>query len=135
MAGAGGSGSERVNVFAVDELYLFKHYFEGAAVFSRLEQYYNNQGYRFEIPPSEFNAVQRFLSEHGYRLETVEDLVPYVVVVEQYTDHPENIFKGSVIHRAADGHNCFLMTDRGSVAEAVESGAARLAETDVENPF
>lgn len=135
MAGAGGGATERVNVFAVGELYLFKHYFEGEAVFSRLKEYYNNQGYRFELPPSAFNDVQRFLSEHGYRLETVDDLEPYVVVVEQYTAHPENIFKGSVVDRSADGYNCFLMTDRESVLEAVEGGATRLADADVENPF
>lgn len=134
MAG-GGAAAERVNVFEVDELYLFKHYFEGEAVFNRLKEYYNNQGYRFELPPSEFNDVQRFLSEHGYRLERVDDVEPYVVVVEQYTAHPENIFKGSVLHRSADGYNCFLMTDRESVAEAVETDAERLADVAVESPF
>lgn len=135
MADAGGAGTERVNVFEVDELYLLKHYFDGEEVFARLKRYYNNQGYRFELPPSAFNEVQSFLSKRGYRLEPVDDLTPYVVVVEQYTAHPENIFKASVINRSSDGYNCFLMTDREAVAEAVADGATRLPETDVENPF
>lgn len=135
MAGAGGVAGERVNVFAVDDQYLFKHYFEGEDVFARLQGYYNNQGYRFELPPEEFNAVQSFLTRRGYRLALVDDPAPYVVVVEQYTAHPENIFKGSVIHRGADGHNCFLMTDADAVDDAVADGATPLPDADVENPF
>lgn len=129
------AGQERVNVFEVDEAYLFKHYFDGEAVFDRLKRHYNNQQYRFEVPPDEFPAIRSFLGEHGYGLVVVDVLAPFVVVVEQYTAHPENIFKASVIQRSVDGYNCFLLTDRRAVERAVEDGAARLSETDVSNPF
>ncbi|MEF8779490.1 MAG: hypothetical protein V5A46_02270 [Haloferacaceae archaeon] len=128
-------GQERVNVFVIDELYLFKHYFEGEAVFDRLKRYYNNQQYRFEVPPDEFPAIRSFLGDRGYGLVVVEVLVPFVVVVKQYTDHPENIFKSSVIQRSVDGYNCFLLTDQRAVERAVEDGATRLSEMDLSNPF
>jgi hypothetical protein len=126
---------EQVNVFEVDELYLFKHYFDGEDVFDRLKPYYNNQQYRFEVPPDEFEDLQAFLAEHGYGLVVVDVLPEFVVVVKKYTDHPENIFKTSVIQRSVDGYNCFLLTDRDAVDRAVDAGATRLPETGLENPF
>lgn len=135
MGGFRRAGREQVNVFEVDDVYLFKHYFDGDHVFARLKEYYNNQAYRFEVPPSEFAALKSFLDEEGYGLVRVEDATPFVVVVRKYTAHPENIFKGSVIHRSMDGFNSFLMTDQESVEAAVEGGAERLRASDVENPF
>ena len=126
---------EQVNVFEVDEVYLFRHYFDGEDVFDRLKRYYNNQQYRFEVPPDEFEDLQAFLAEHGYGLVVIDVLTEFVVVVEKYTDHPENIFKTSVIQRSVDGYNCFLLTDRDAVDRAVDAGATRLPETSLENPF
>lgn len=129
------ASQERVNAFRVDERYLFKHYFEGAAVFQRLEEYYNNQQYRFEVPAGEFAELQSFLAAHGYELAVVDFPREFAVVVEKYTAHPENIFKASVMQRSVDGYNCFLMTDRPAVEQAVGDGATRLTETTLENPF
>lgn len=127
--------TEQVNVFRVEEDYLFKHYFDGEAVFDRLKWYYNNQQYRFEVPPDEFEELQSFLEEQGYTLEVVDALDRFAVVVRKYTAHPENIFKESVIQRTADGYNAFLMTDQIAVAQAVSDGATRLVDTDLSNPF
>ena len=135
MTGFRRAGHERVNVFEVDRRYLFKHYFEGDAVFARLRRYYDNQQYRFEVPPGEFSEVRSFLADHGYGLVVVEAVPEFTVVVRQYTRHPENIFKASVTHRGADGYNFFLMTDREAVEEAVRDGAVRLARTTLDHPF
>jgi hypothetical protein len=126
---------EQVNVFDVNGLYLFKHYFDGEEVFARLKQYYNNQQYRFEVPPEDFDEIQAFLAKHGYGLVLVDALDPFVVVVTKYTAHPDNIFKKSVIQRSVDEYNCFLMTDQVAVEQAVYVGATRLTDTDLENPF
>jgi hypothetical protein len=135
MAAFRRAGQEQVNVFEVDETYLFKHYFDGDEVFDRLKQYYNNQQYRFEVPPDEFEALQSFLAEYGYGLVVVDVIEEFVVVVEKYTTHPENIFKASVIHRSVDGYNCFLMTDQAAVEQATREHAARLTETELQQPF
>jgi hypothetical protein len=129
------ASDERVNVFEVDGLYLFKHYFDSETVFDRLKRYYNNQQYRFEVPPAEFVELQSFLERHGYGLVLVDELAVFVVVVRQYTSHPDNIFKASVVQRSVDGYNCFLLKDHSAVERAVEDGATRLEDADVPNPF
>ena len=129
------ASQEQVNVFEVDRTYLFKQYFEGENVFARFKQYYNNQYYRFEVPPDDFDSVRAFLDEHGYGL--VLDGVPeeFAVVVRKYTAHPENIFKASVLQRSINEYNCFLLTDQTAVDQAVMQGATRLTETNFETPF
>jgi hypothetical protein len=129
------AGDERVNVFEVDETYLFKHYFEGEDVFDRLKQYYNSQHYRFEVPPDEFAAIRSFLADYGYGLVVVDAIDEFVVVVEKHTTHPENIFKQSVIQRSVDGYNCFLLTDQVAVEQATRKHATRLTQTDLNHPF
>ena len=129
------AGDEQVNVFEVDETYLFKHYFDGADVFNRLKRYYNNQHYRFEVPPDEFQELRSFLADQGYGLVVVDAIEEFVVVVKKYTSHPENIFKQSVIQRSVDDYNCFLMTDQAAVEQACNDGAIRLAKTDFDSPF
>jgi hypothetical protein len=129
------AGEDRVNVFEVDETYLFKHYFEGEDVFDRLKQYYNYQQYRFEVPPDEFAAIRSFLADYEYELVVVDAFDEFVVVAEKYTTHPENIFKQSVIQRSVDGYNCFLLTDQVAVEQATRKHATRLTETDLSHPF
>lgn len=129
------AGHERINVFAVDDYYLFKHYFEGDEVFARLGRYYNNQQYRFEVPAPDFEDVQSFVAEHGYALVPVDEasLPEFVVAVRKYTAHPDNIFKASVIQRSSENYNCFLMTDQDAVEQAVKEGAVRLTQTSLGN--
>ncbi|MFA1612177.1 hypothetical protein [Halobellus rubicundus] len=135
MASFRRANEERVNAFRVDDRYVFKHYFEQEAVFDRLRRYYNNHQYRFEVPPGEFDTLRSFLSNHGYALVVVEVPGEFVVAVRKYTEHPENIFKESVMQRSVPDYNCFLMTDQEAVEAAVRDGARRLDETDIENPF
>ena len=135
MANTERRGEGRVNAFRVDERFLFRHYFEGEAVFDRLKQYYNNQQYRFEVPPSEFDAIRTFLADHGYLLGVVDDPGEFVVVVQKYTYHPENIFKDAVMQRGDANYNYFLMKDRAAVEAAVDDGATTIGGTDLEHPF
>lgn len=135
MVGFHRAGREPVNVFEVDGQFLFRHYFSGEEVFDRLKRYYNGHQYRFEVPASDLDAVREFLADHGYDLVDVETPGEFVVVVRQYTAHPENIFKDSVIQRGREGHNFFLLTDRDAVEQAVDEGARRLSETGFDDPF
>jgi len=135
MAASGGSSGEHVNAFEVDGTYLFKHYFEGEEVFDRLGEFYNGSQYRFEVPADEFAPLQSFLGERGYELVAVDAVDAFVVAVEKYTAHPENIFRESVSQRGAEGYNCFLMTDQYAVAGAVAEGATRITDLDVPSPY
>lgn len=135
MARSGRPSERQVHVFEIDETYLFKHYFEGEEVFDRLKPFYNTTQYRFEVPTDEFAQLRAFLTDHGYDLVEVETISPFVIVVEKYTAHPENIFKNSVVQRSVQNYNCFLLTDQFAVAEAISEGATRLSDTDLPNPF
>ena len=101
------AGDEQVNVFEIDGTYLFKHYFAPSA-YGCLRPHYDHASYRFELPAASFDDVRRRLAGHGYALEPVAALSPYVVVVRQYTAHPDNIFKASVHQWSRDGYNLFL---------------------------
>jgi len=122
-------GRSRVNAFNVGDAYLFRHYFEGDAVFARLREYYEANEYRFAVPTSEFDGVRRFLDEYGYDLAPVAELEPYAVVVRKYTAHPENVFEESVLRRSHGEYTLFVMRDEAAVDRAVEDGAVRLRES------
>ncbi|MFB6254792.1 MAG: hypothetical protein ABEI06_09285 [Halobacteriaceae archaeon] len=126
---------ERVNAFLIEDTYLFKHYFEGDEVFDILREYYNNYQYRFEVPVDEFNWVQSVLASHSYALVEVEDFRPYIVVVKQYTNHAENIFKDSVHHTSEQGYNFFLMKNKTAVETCIKQGATALQDHDMPSPF
>lgn len=121
----------RVNGFPIDDSVLFKHYFEGEAVFDRLKPYYNGSQYRFEVPVEAFDSLRRFLRDHGYDVQPVDRPDDFYVAVPQYSEHPEGIFKDSVHHQRTRGYNCFLMKDRRAIEEAVAGGAERLASTSL----
>lgn len=123
-------GPERVNAFEIDDQYLFKQYFERTDLFDELREYYNDEEYRFEVPAGEFEAVQEFLREEYIELVVVDDLEPYCVVKDQYTEHAD-ILRNAVVHWQRAGYNFFLMKDELSVKEALERGATPVADTDL----
>ena len=125
---------ERINVFAVEDRYLFKHYFEQDDVFAALRDYYNADDYRFEIPADAFDDVQEVLAEHFYEADIIHDLEPFCVVYPKYSDHPSVLFKASVLQRNTGGVHIFLMKDQLSVEQAINQGATTFADSDVDGP-
>jgi hypothetical protein len=121
---------ERITVFPSDDTYLFKHYFERTDIFESLQEYYNHDKYRFEVPADEFEAIREQLAENYYDLVVVGDLEPYCVIKETYTPHAD-ILRSAVIHWSRDGYNFFVLKDEAAVAQAVEQGATRITDTDL----
>lgn len=121
---------EQILVFDLGDEYVFKHYFERTDLFESLQTYYNGDAYRFEVPADELAAVRNDLAEEYHELEIVENLDPYCVVKEQYTDHAA-ILRESVANWTRDGHHFFLMKDDLAVKTALEHGATRISETDL----
>lgn len=120
---------ERINLFPVDDQYLFAHYFDRTDVFDDLREYYDDESYRFEVPADDLDAVRERLREAYFEPVVVDDLDPYCVVVEKYDEHAA-ILKQSVAHWERRGHLFFLLKDDLAVKEALEDGATRLANTD-----
>jgi hypothetical protein len=126
---------ETINVFDLGENYLFKQYFEQDELFADLQRYYNNEKYRFEVPQDAFETVVARLEEHFYDPVPVEEVEPFCVVKQKYTDHPDILFKTAVAKHSVSDHTAFLLKDQLSVEQAIEQGATRLAETDLDSPF
>jgi len=116
-------------VFKIDDEYLFSHYFDQEDVFEDLQDYYNDDAYRFEVPTEEFDTVSARLEEAYFDPEVVTDLEPYCVVIDKYDEHAE-ILKQSVANWERDGKRFFLMKNDLAAKEAVERGATRISETD-----
>jgi hypothetical protein len=123
---------ERINAFEVDGTYLFKHYFDQDDVFTELRRYYNESEYRFEVPADALTEVQAFLEDCFVELAVVDDVEPFCVVKRKYTDHPDILFKASILERPQQDYNVFLMKDQLSVEQAVNNGARRITETDID---
>lgn len=119
---------ERINVFPIDEAYLFKHYFERSDLFEALRDYYDDDAYRFEIPADAFDRVRERLADEYYDLVVVDDPEPYCVVKEQYTPHAD-ILRNAVVSWERRGQRFFLLKDDLAVRQALEQGAERVAET------
>jgi len=84
------------------------------------------------VPEDDFDEIKAFLGEFGYALVVVDMIEEYMVVVRKYTEHPENIFKDSVLQRSEGDYNVFVMTDQAAVEQAELQGAMRLTETDID---
>lgn len=127
--------NNQINVFLIEQAFVFKHYFDGEEIFNRLKQYYNNNQYRFEVPIEDFESIKTFLEDRSYELIIIDSIEEYLVVVKKYTAHPDNIFKSSLDQRSINEYNCFLMKDNRSVERAITNGAIPLSETTFESPY
>lgn len=121
---------EPINAFPVGHRYLFKQYFERRELFERLERFYREDEYRFEVRADDLAAVESVLAEYGYTLVVIEDLTPFTVAVRKYSSHPENAFADSVARREDLDYHLYLMKDRVAVEEAVRQGAIQVTDLD-----
>lgn len=121
---------EEITAFKVDGTYLFKQYFDRDDEFDALKSYYKNDKYRFEVPEDELDDVQQILDEYFFDLRIEDNRHSYCVVMEQGDDYSD-VLRNSVLTRRRGSNVVFLMKDLLSVEQAVEQGARRLSETDV----
>ena len=126
---------EQVNLFRVEDRYLFKQYFEQDDAFTALRDYYNQDDYRFEVPPDAVEEVKQVLRGHMFEPVVVDAPVEFCVVYPKYTDHPDVLFKAAILQRSKRDKHLFLLKDQLSVEQAVNNGAIRLADTDMDTRF
>lgn len=121
---------EEITAFEVDSTYLFKQYFDRDDVFYALQSYYNRDKYRFEVDEDDLEDVRQILDENFYDLKIADALTNYCVAVEQGADYSD-ILRNAVLTRRRSGYVVFMMKDLLSVEQAVEQGAQRLSETEI----
>ena len=127
--------STRINAFEVEDagVYIFSQYFDEDEIFDKLREWYDGEKYRFEVPAEEIDRIEAFLEEYFYDLQRIEPtaIEPFCVVKEKYTDHA-GILRNSVCHTSRSGSTVFVMQNELSAEQAIEQGATRLTDSDIE---
>jgi len=114
---------KHINIFKVDKLWLFKHFFDDKEVFKALLDYYNQDQYRFEFKSiGARNNALKILERNGFDYALVEDLNGYAVKLPKFAKYAQ-ILKNSVASKEIATERIFLMKDLAAVEEAVGLGA------------
>lgn len=121
--------SREITAFEVGGSLLFKKYFERDELFDHLRKYYNSDKYRFEIQEDEIEDVRQILDYFYYELSVAENLERYCVVADENSDTTE-LIKNSVMRTRSSGQEVYVMKDSLAVKQAIERGAAKLAEQE-----
>jgi hypothetical protein len=125
---------DQINVFEINDTYLFKQYFDNDDVFETLRDYYNPDAYRFEVPTdNDLETVEDMLHEHFYQINVVEDIEPYCVVKGRHSDN-EDVLRNTVVKYDRGQETIFLLKDQLSVDQAVEQGATQIVDADTSLP-
>jgi len=115
---------EEITAFEFDGKYTFKQYFDNDDLFQELEQYYNSDKYRFEIPEGELSEVRQVLDKYFYELQIADNIAEHCVVQQKEADS-STILRNAVLSQRQGNHDIFLMKDKLSVRQAVEQGASQ----------
>lgn len=134
MAAFHRASRERVNVFPIKDRFYFRRFFEDNAIFATLAPYYNDERYRFEIPPDRYETIANTLRSHEYEPVVVEDFTPFVVGQRRYSDHPRILFRSVVAQRSMKSYTLFLLKDRKSVEQAIDAGATPVSSLEISWP-
>jgi hypothetical protein len=115
---------ERINVFKVGKLRIFKHFFiENKDLFRQLADHYNRETYRFEFRSvGERNQALKLLERNGFDAYPVEDLTGYVVKLDKFRKYGP-VLRNSVAYTETLKERIFLMKNLAAVEEATEFGA------------
>ncbi len=113
-----------INIFELNNTYVFKQYLGDPGLFKQLGDYYNGATYRFEIPPADLDKVQDILQAAGYDVNIVTNPSDFAVMIGRYQKHKE-ILKNCVVVEDVGEDRVFLMKDQESVDMALRQGAKK----------
>ena len=119
----------RINVFKVGKLWLFKYFFDNRELFEALLDHYNKDLYRFEFKSTGArNNALKLLERNGFDYNLVENLQGFVVKLPKFAKYAQ-ILKNSIATKETATERLFLMKDLAAVEEAVGLGA-KIVEGD-----
>lgn len=126
---------KEITAFEFSQTYLFKQHFDKDDLFRQLQEHYNSDKYRFEVPEGEVAKVRRILENFFYELKIADELMDYCVVQDKQVGSSD-ILRNSVANQRRGDYEIYLMEDKISVRQAIEKGANRLKRADLrkENP-
>jgi hypothetical protein len=119
---------QRINVFKVGKLWIFKHFFEDKEMSKALLDYYSQDQYRFEFKSiGARNNALKILEQNGFDYDLFEDLTGYVVKLPKFAKYAP-ILKNSIATKETATERIFLMKDLAAVEEAAGLGAKIIEE-------
>ena len=91
--------TQRITVFKLGKLWLFKYFFDNRELFEALLDHYNKDLYRFEFKSTGArNNALKLLERNGFDYDLVENLQGYVVKLPKFAKYAQ-ILKNSVAPR------------------------------------
>jgi hypothetical protein len=114
----------RINVFKIDKIYVFKHFFDDKEIFKSLVDFYNPDSYRFEMKNAGArNKVMKFLDmKGGFDVYLIEDPADFMVKISRDKKYA-GILRNSVDFKETIDARIFIMKDMAAVEEAIRLGA------------
>lgn len=113
-----------INVFKLDKIYIFKHFFDDKEIFKDLVDFYNSELFRFEMESAGArNKVMKTLyMKYGFDANYIEDPADYTVMIGKDQKYA-GILKNSVDFKETKDARIFIMKDLAAVKDAISLGA------------
>lgn len=119
-----------INAFDIDDRYLFKAFFDENDLCTQLEQYYNPDRYRYEIPSGKIEHIEQILDEYFYELTYPDSRTPFIIAADKNID-TTNILRNAIHNQRRKLYHIFLMKNETSASQAIEQGAKYLVDTPI----
>ena len=116
----------RINIFKIGKIYVFKHFFDDKEIFKGLVDFYNSELFRFEMKNAGArNKVMKFLDmKGGFDVYIIEDPADFMVKIGKDKKYA-GILRNSVDFRETNDARIFIMKDIAAVEEAISLGAEK----------
>ena len=115
----------RINIFKLNKVYYFKHFFNDPELFRELEPYYEKASYRFQMASAGArNKVMKYLFRKGFDPNIIEDASPYIVEIGKYQNYGE-LLKNSIESYPLRDKIVLVMKDIEWVEQALSMGAIK----------
>jgi len=115
----------RINIFKLNKVFYFKHFFDDPELFRELEPYYEKVNYRFKMASAGArNKVMKLLDRKGFDPNIIEDAAPYTVEIGKYQNYGD-LLKNSVESYPLRDKIVLVMKDMVWVEQALGMGAKK----------
>ena len=114
-----------INIFKLNKVYYFKHFFDDPELFRELEPYYEKTSFRFKMTSAGArNKVMKYLDRNGFDPNIIEDATPFTVEIGKYQNYSE-LLKNSVESYPLRDKVVLVMKDLVWVEQALVMGAKK----------
>lgn len=120
---------EKINIFKIGGVWCFKYFFSGGEIFSKLNKYYDQSKYRFEVKNlDDLKEVMEYLEYSGFDVSRIEDFSIYMVSISKFNKY-KPILKNSIESYERGRGRIFIMKDLTSVNDAIREGATKCSSS------